>query len=153
MSNGKLKSLSYRRQLHDHNQQQSTPWKRIHVHFVVLVLFGCSVGINFLFIGNVGTNRNGTSNKNRGSTTTDNTQESSSNAIGDPSTTRHRLTMPPRASSFDTVGYVHIGKTGGSTISKLLRSGCNSFDTSPCRIVPHETQISKLVVRGKQSRL
>ena len=54
-------------------------------------------------------------------------------------------TMPPRDSSANTAGFVHIGKTGGSTISVMLRNGCSSFVKSPCRQVEHESAISKLV--------
>jgi hypothetical protein len=55
-------------------------------------------------------------------------------------------TMPPRNSSADSFGFVHIGKTGGSTISHLLRNGCTSFETGPCRNITNETIVSKLVV-------
>jgi hypothetical protein len=58
----------------------------------------------------------------------------------------NELTMPPRNSSADSFGFVHIGKTGGSTISHLLRNGCNSFQTGPCRNITNETIVSKLVV-------
>ena len=58
---------------------------------------------------------------------------------------RQRPTMAPRNSSLDTIGYIHIGKTGGSTISNLLRNGCNSFKSGPCRVVANETIVSKLV--------
>ena len=56
-------------------------------------------------------------------------------------------TLPPRNSSVDTAGFVHIGKTGGSTISKLLRNGCTSFVTErPCRTnITDETYVSKFV--------
>lgn len=65
-------------------------------------------------------------------------------------------TIPPQTSSNDTFGFVHIGKTGGSTISKLLRNGCHSFISSdgasnaqkPCRTnISNETIVSKLVER------
>lgn len=39
----------------------------------------------------------------------------------------HRLTLPPRQSSANKAGFVHIGKTGGSTISSWLKQGCNSL--------------------------
>ncbi|CAJ1966762.1 unnamed protein product [Cylindrotheca closterium] len=54
-------------------------------------------------------------------------------------------TMPPRESSFHTAGFVHIGKTGGSTISTLLRNGCTSFVEGSCRNITHETVVSKYV--------
>ena len=48
-----------------------------------------------------------------------------------------------------TAGFVHVGKTGGSTLSSLLRYGCHSFlrpkHKQPCRVVPNETITSKLV--------
>jgi len=56
-----------------------------------------------------------------------------------------RQTMPPRSSSSHTAGFVHIGKTGGSTISSLLRNGCNSFETGPCRNITHESAVSRIV--------
>jgi hypothetical protein len=62
------------------------------------------------------------------------------------------FTLPPRNSSFETAGFVHIGKTGGSTISSLLRTGCNSFlmtdDFDKCRrnfTITEESPVSKLV--------
>ena len=54
-------------------------------------------------------------------------------------------TMPPQTSSVDSAGFIHIGKTGGSIISTLLRNGCSSFNSGPCRNVTHETAVSKLV--------
>jgi hypothetical protein len=53
--------------------------------------------------------------------------------------------MPPRDSSINTAGFIHIGKTGGSSISTLLRNGCTSFVAGPCRNITHETAISKYV--------
>jgi len=45
-----------------------------------------------------------------------------------------------------TAGYVHMGKTAGSTLSLLLRNGCHSFvNPKPCHTVPNETMVSKLV--------
>ena len=41
--------------------------------------------------------------------------------------------------------FVHTGKTGGSTISVLLRNGCHSFMPHPCRNIKHESITSKLV--------
>lgn len=55
------------------------------------------------------------------------------------------ITMPPRDSSLHTAGFVHIGKTGGSTISTLLRNGCTSFVGGSCRNITHETVVSKYV--------
>lgn len=55
-------------------------------------------------------------------------------------------TMAPQNSSAETAGFIHIGKTGGSTISMQLRNGCNSFKSGPCRNVTDETVVSKFVV-------
>ena len=41
--------------------------------------------------------------------------------------------------------FVHIGKTGGSTLSKLMRNGCPSMIERPCYQVPHETAVSQRV--------
>lgn len=60
---------------------------------------------------------------------------------------REKITLPPRDSAVDTAGFIHIGKTGGSTITTLLRNGCNSFAKGPCRNITNESAISKLVVR------
>jgi Sulfotransferase family len=43
---------------------------------------------------------------------------------------------------------IHTGKTGGSTISVLLRHGCHSFMPHPCRTdeeLPHESMASKRI--------
>lgn len=58
-----------------------------------------------------------------------------------------RQVMPPRKSSHNTIGFVHIGKTGGSTLSTLLRNGCTSFVKLPCHNITNESTVSKLVVR------
>jgi hypothetical protein len=47
----------------------------------------------------------------------------------------------------DTPGaFLHIGKTGGSTLSLQLRNGCHSFRPKPCTEIPlqQESAISKL---------
>ncbi|CAB9523988.1 expressed unknown protein [Seminavis robusta] len=41
--------------------------------------------------------------------------------------------------------FVHIGKTGGSAVSRMLRNGCHSFMPKPCRRIPNETLASKLI--------
>ncbi|CAB9511645.1 expressed unknown protein [Seminavis robusta] len=41
--------------------------------------------------------------------------------------------------------FIHMGKTGGSTLSLRLRNGCHSYMTKPCRSVPLETVASRLV--------
>ena len=51
-----------------------------------------------------------------------------------------------RAPNLNGGALVHIGKTGGSTISVLLRNGCHSFMPHPCRTnITHESVTSKLV--------
>lgn len=40
---------------------------------------------------------------------------------------------------------MHMGKTGGSTLSLLLRNGCHSYMAHPCREVDHESMASKLI--------
>lgn len=42
-------------------------------------------------------------------------------------------------------GFVHMGKTGGSTLSVLLRNGCHSYMKHPCRNVMNESPASMLV--------
>ena len=39
------------------------------------------------------------------------------------------------------ISFVHVGKTGGSTISLMLRNGCHSFVKKPCpnKVIPNET--------------
>lgn len=62
------------------------------------------------------------------------------------------ITMAPQESSEHTVGMVHVGKTAGSTISQLLRNGCTSFVTEPCRMnITHESEISRQVVSAESS--
>lgn len=41
--------------------------------------------------------------------------------------------------------FVHIGKTGGSTLSVLLRNGCHSYMRHPCRNVTDETTASQRI--------
>jgi hypothetical protein len=41
--------------------------------------------------------------------------------------------------------FIHMGKTAGSSVSLLLRNGCHSFMPKPCRTVPLETIVSRLV--------
>jgi hypothetical protein len=53
--------------------------------------------------------------------------------------------QPSSRSSSSGGAFVHIGKTGGSTISKLLRNGCHAVYPKPCRNVTNETIISQLV--------
>lgn len=45
-----------------------------------------------------------------------------------------------------TIGFIHMGKTGGSNLARLLMNGCHSMKPKPCKtFVPNETIISKLV--------
>eukprot|EP00529_Nitzschia_sp_RCC80_P042459 CAMPEP_0113472670 /NCGR_PEP_ID=MMETSP0014_2-20120614/17637_1 /TAXON_ID=2857 /ORGANISM="Nitzschia sp." /LENGTH=269 /DNA_ID=CAMNT_0000365391 /DNA_START=155 /DNA_END=961 /DNA_ORIENTATION=+ /assembly_acc=CAM_ASM_000159 len=56
--------------------------------------------------------------------------------------------MAPQSSDPNLSGFVHIGKTGGTTISKLLRNGCSSFAGKSCGHVfdgQNETIVSRLV--------
>jgi len=62
------------------------------------------------------------------------------NDIDSPTVSRTRM-----AREKPSIGYIHVGKTGGTTISKLLRNGCHSFFPKPCRVVANETVVSKLV--------
>eukprot|EP00527_Entomoneis_sp_CCMP2396_P008400 CAMPEP_0198147710 /NCGR_PEP_ID=MMETSP1443-20131203/37384_1 /TAXON_ID=186043 /ORGANISM="Entomoneis sp., Strain CCMP2396" /LENGTH=411 /DNA_ID=CAMNT_0043812153 /DNA_START=40 /DNA_END=1275 /DNA_ORIENTATION=- len=41
--------------------------------------------------------------------------------------------------------FVHIGKTGGSSLSVLLRNGCHSWLEHPCRVVQNETIASQMI--------
>jgi hypothetical protein len=64
------------------------------------------------------------------------------------------ITMAPQESSEHTVGMVHVGKTAGSTISQLLRNGCTSFVTGPCRMnITQESEISRQVVSTQSLEL
>lgn len=149
---GKLAASSYRLQYHGSNPQ--TPrWKRSPIALFFVVLFGSCTFVTFLFVEYDGRDWNATSTKDRQSTMIfDDERKSAVSRIGGQFRGRQQPTMPPRESSFDTAGFVHIGKTGGSTISNLLRNGCNSFQSGPCRFVANETRVSKLVVRNKTSR-
>lgn len=42
-------------------------------------------------------------------------------------------------------GFIHLGKTGGSTLSVQLVNGCHSYVKKPCHHVENETAVSKLV--------
>jgi hypothetical protein len=52
-------------------------------------------------------------------------------------------------STVRSAGFVHVGKTGGSTLSSLLTKGCHSFVSSCPRnhTATGESLVSKLVVR------
>jgi hypothetical protein len=45
----------------------------------------------------------------------------------------------------DGGAFVHMGKTGGSALSVLLRNGCHSWMAHPCRNVTNETIASELI--------
>jgi hypothetical protein len=45
-----------------------------------------------------------------------------------------------------TAGFIHLGKTGGSSIARVLQNGCSSNRPKPCKPpVANETMASKLV--------
>jgi hypothetical protein len=61
-------------------------------------------------------------------------------------------TMPPQSSNPNMAGFIHIGKTGGSSISKLLKNGCSSFASNGNKegcnhLIDNETIVSRLVER------
>lgn len=71
-----------------------------------------------------------------------------------PMTPRNRNKLPVRKEgtkletrqSPDGGAFVHTGKTGGSTLSVLLRNGCHSFMRHPCRTdIPYESAASQLI--------
>jgi hypothetical protein len=45
----------------------------------------------------------------------------------------------------DGGAFVHMGKTGGSALSVLLRNGCHSWMAHPCRNITNETIASELI--------
>eukprot|EP00980_Cylindrotheca_fusiformis_P003506 scaffold781_cov132-Cylindrotheca_fusiformis.AAC.25 len=47
---------------------------------------------------------------------------------------------PPRTPG----AIVHVGKTGGSTLTAVLRNGCHSYLPKPCHSVPNETIVSRV---------
>ena len=56
-----------------------------------------------------------------------------------------QMRRKPSWASVNDGAFIHMGKTGGSSLSLLLRNGCHSFMPKPCRTVPLETTVSKLV--------
>jgi len=61
---------------------------------------------------------------------------------------RQALSAPkilPTFQSPEGGAFVHIGKTGGSSLSVLLRNGCHSWMPHPCRNVTRETRASELI--------
>lgn len=44
-----------------------------------------------------------------------------------------------------TAAFIHLGKTGGSSLSLQLRNGCHSFVKKPCHDVENETIVSEMV--------
>ena len=48
--------------------------------------------------------------------------------------------MPPNT----TGAILHVGKTGGSSLTSVLRNGCHSWAYKPCHIPPNETVVSRL---------
>lgn len=66
-----------------------------------------------------------------------------------------RMRQQPTWESSSNGAFIHMGKTGGSSLSLLLRNGCHSFMPKPCRTVPLETIVSRLVgtyYHGKQKQ-
>jgi hypothetical protein len=53
--------------------------------------------------------------------------------------------LAPTLQSPNGGAFVHMGKTGGSAISLLLRNGCHSWMPHPCRVIPEETTASRLI--------
>ena len=131
--------------------------KRIQqfLFLIVILCFGCSIILNHLLYYSSSTSSNYKSNNVILSPALLlEQQQNRTNGIGIIMKQQYqRPTMAPQNSSRDTIGYIHIGKTGGSTISNRLRNGCNSFSSSssssgntPCHPnIPNETIISKLV--------
>jgi hypothetical protein len=56
------------------------------------------------------------------------------------------MAAPPTYQKTNGGAFVHMGKTGGSTLSLLLRNGCHSFMRHPCRHVANETMASKQIL-------
>ena len=82
--------------------------------------------------------RNNDSNPKPKITSDSNTKQNHPGKAGKPPVT----TNPTKV----TAGFVHMGKTAGSTLSMLLRNGCHSFvKPKPCHVVPNETATSRLV--------
>jgi hypothetical protein len=50
------------------------------------------------------------------------------------------LAPPPKTAG----AIIHVGKTGGSTLSSVLRNGCHSFVKKPCSTIPNETLVSRV---------
>jgi Sulfotransferase family len=65
----------------------------------------------------------------------------------DPSNIDSRSGIKPISTPQSPYGgaFVHIGKTGGSTISVALRNGCHSYRPHPCRNITKETIASRLI--------
>ena len=51
----------------------------------------------------------------------------------------------PQVAPNTTGGFVHVGKTGGSTLTRVLRNGCHAFLERPCHLVPDESIVSQTV--------
>lgn len=56
-----------------------------------------------------------------------------------------QMRRQPAWETLNDGAFIHMGKTGGSSLSLLLQNGCHSFMPKPCRVVPLETKVSKLV--------
>jgi len=60
-------------------------------------------------------------------------------------TTKISGSVLPQNVTNTTGGFIHVGKTGGSTLTSVLRHGCHSFFERPCHVVPNESIVSKTV--------
>jgi len=56
-----------------------------------------------------------------------------------------RVQMIPRQQNPKGGAFIHMGKTGGSTLSVLLKNGCHSYMPHPCRNVTMSSMASDLV--------
>lgn len=57
---------------------------------------------------------------------------------------QRKVPLPTKQSPFGGA-FVHVGKTGGSALSVLLRNGCHSFLPHPCRNVTSESIASQKI--------
>lgn len=74
-----------------------------------------------------------------------NNSESSSLFPPRPLSQKKTLPLLPINDTTATGAFIHVGKTGGSTLSLFLRNGCHSWVPKPCRDVADESVASKLI--------
>ncbi|CAJ1943669.1 unnamed protein product [Cylindrotheca closterium] len=60
-------------------------------------------------------------------------------------TTKIYFSGMPQNAPNTTGAFIHVGKTGGSTLATVLRNGCHSFLDRPCQKVRNESIVSKTV--------